>query len=118
MDYVKNKDLKRALLESKEKQRLTPETIKMFGLIVNGISKKFPYRDPQDKEDCQAFGMEDLIKYWNRYDPAKSDNPFAFISQIAKNGMQKGWKKIHSLRSVKTISFSRIVKEETENYNV
>jgi DNA-directed RNA polymerase specialized sigma subunit len=118
MEYVKNKDLKRALLESKEGSRLTPETIRMFELIVSGLSKIFPYRDPQDKEDCQAFGMEDLIKYWNRYDPAKSDNPFAFISQVAKNGMQKGWKKIHSQRSVKTIAFSRIVREDNENYNV
>ena len=118
MEYVKNKDLKRALLESKEKQRLTAETITMFGLIVTGLSKTFSYRDPQDKEDCQAFGMEDLIKYWNRYNPDKSDNPFAFISQIAKNGMQKGWKKIYSLRSVKTIPFSRIVKEENDTYNV
>lgn len=118
MEYVKNKELKRALLESKTKSGLTPETIEMFKLIVTGLSKTFPYRDPQDKEDCQAFGMEDLIKYWNRYNPEKSDNPFAFISQIAKNGMQKGWKKIHSLRSVKSIPFSRIVKEENENYNV
>lgn len=118
MEYVRNKDLKRALLESKEKNKLTSETIEMFTLIVTGLSKTFPYRDLQDKEDCQAFGMEDLIKYWNRYDPAKSDNPFAFITQVAKNGMQKGWKKIHSLRSVKTIPFSRIVKEDNDNYNV
>ena len=118
MEYVKNKDLKRALMESREKSKLTPETIKMFTLIVAGLSKTLPYRDPQDKEDCQAFGMEDLIKYWNRYNPDKSDNPFAFISQIAKNGMYKGWKKIHSLRSVKTIAFSRIVREDNENYNV
>jgi len=34
MIYVKNKDLKRALLESKEKGELTSETVKMFTLIV------------------------------------------------------------------------------------
>ena len=118
MDYVKNKDLKRALLESKNNGALTKETIEMFFLIVTGLSKTKSYRDYEDKEDCIAFGLEDLIKYWDRFDPQVSDNPFAFISQIAKNGMQKGWKKIHSTRSVKSIPFSRLTKEENQNYNV
>ncbi len=95
MIYVKNKELKRALQESKEKGQLTDETVKMFTLIVNGMSKTHSYRDNEDREDCISSGLEDLIKYWNRYDPEKSDNPFAFISQIAHNGMKKGWKKIH-----------------------
>ena len=90
MIYVKNKELKRALQESKEVGKLTSETVQMFTLIVNGMSKTHSYRDHEDREDCISFGLEDLIKYWNRYDPEKSDNPFAFISQIAHNGMKKG----------------------------
>jgi len=116
--YVRNKDLKRALIESKTEGRLTAETIKMFMLIVEGLSKTKSYRDPEDKEDCIAFGLEDLVKYWNRFDPAKSDNPFAFITQIAKNGMQKGWKKIHSPKSIKTVPFSRITRDDNSNYNI
>jgi DNA-directed RNA polymerase specialized sigma subunit len=118
MIYVKNKELKRALIESKEKGALTNETIQMFLLIVNGMSKTHSYRDTVDKEDCTASGIEDLIKYWNRYDPAKSENAFAFISQIAHNGMKKGWKKIHPPKAIKTIPFSRIVREENSSYNV
>jgi hypothetical protein len=43
MEYVKNKELKRALSESKEKGKLTAETVKMFTLIVNGLSKTKSY---------------------------------------------------------------------------
>jgi len=118
MIYIKNKDLKRALQESKEKGELTLETIKMFSLIVNGMSKTHSYRDLEDREDCISSGMEDLIKYWNRYDPEKSDNPFAFITQIAHNGMKKGWKKIHPPKSVKTIPFSKITKDDDSTYNI
>jgi len=118
MVYVKNKELKRALHESKEQGELTRETIKMFMMIVGGMAKTHSYRDSEDREDCMASGLEDLVKYWNRYNPEKSDNAFAFISQIAHNGMKKGWKKIHPLRSIKTIPFSRIAKEENSNYNV
>lgn len=118
MIYIKNKELKRALKESKDKGELTLETIKMFTLIVNGMSKTHSYRDLEDREDCISSGIEDLVKYWNRYDPEKSDNPFAFISQIAHNGMKKGWKKIHPPKSIKTIPFSRITKEENSGYNI
>ena len=38
-NYVKNADLMRAILESKEKGVLTPETISMIYLMINGISK-------------------------------------------------------------------------------
>ena len=61
-DYVKNSDLMRAILESKEKGSLTPETVSMFYLMVQGISKKMAYKDPDDKDDCMAFAMEDLCK--------------------------------------------------------
>ena len=118
MIYVKNKELKRALQESKDNGILTSETITMFSMIVNGMAKTHSYRDIEDREDCISSGMEDLIKYWNRFDPLKSDNPFAFISQIAHNGMKKGWKKIHPPKSIKTIPFSRIAKEENSNYNI
>lgn len=118
MIYVKNKELKRALGESKDNGVLTSETIKMFQMIVNGMAKTHSYRDIEDREDCISSGMEDLVKYWNRFDPAKSDNPFAFISQIAHNGMKKGWKKIHPPKSIKTIPFSRIAKEENSSYNI
>ena len=110
MIYVINNDLKRALEESKQKGELTSEAIRMFSLIVNGISKTHYYCDFEDREDCISSGMEHLIKYWDRYDPEKSDNPFAFITQIAHNGMKKGWKEIHPLKSVKTIPLSKIIK--------
>ena len=115
--YVRNKDLMAAVLESKEKGELTPETIEMFGLMVQGISKKMAYRDPDDKADCMAFAMEDLCKYWNRYNPEKSNNPFAYFTQIAKNGFAKGWKKIHPPKAPKTIPFSYITGDDN-TYNV
>jgi len=61
-DYVKNSDLMIAIVESKKLGQLTPETIRMFNLMIQGISKKMAYKDPEDKEDCMAFAMEDLCK--------------------------------------------------------
>jgi hypothetical protein len=116
-NYVKNPDLLRVVAESKEKGELTPETIKMFTLMIEGITKKMSYKNPDDKADCMAFAMEDLCRYWNRFDPEKSNNPFAYFTQIAKNGMAKGWKKIHPPKSPRTIPFSHITGEDN-SYNV
>lgn len=116
-EYVKNADLMKAIIESKNKGELTSDTIRMFNLMIQGISKKMAYKDPEDKEDCMAFAMEDLCKYWNRFDPEKSNNPFAYYTQIAKNGFAKGWKKIHPPKSPKTIPFSYITGDDN-SYNI
>ena len=116
-EYVKNKDLMAAAIESKKQGKLTPELIKMFILMIEGISKKMAYKDPNDKEDCMAFAMEDLCRYWDRFNPDKYDNPFAYFTQIAKNGFAKGWKKIHHPKNPKIIPFSHITGEDNI-YNV
>ena len=116
-EYVKNSELLIAVVESKQKGHLTPDTIYMFNLMINGISKKMSYKDPADKEDCMAFAMEDLCKYWDRFKPEKSDNAFSYFTQIAKNGFAKGWKKIHPPKSPKTIPFSYITGDDN-TYNI
>lgn len=116
--YVNNEALKKALAESKQKGELTREAVDMFILIANGVARVKSYKVSEDREDCVASGLEDLIKYWDRYNPEQSDNAFAFITQVAYNGIQKGWKKIHSAKSIKTISFSSIIQEDDHNYNI
>ena len=74
-------------------------------------------KDPEDREDCMSFAMEDLVRYWNRFDPAKSNNPFAYYTQIAKNGFAKGWKKLHPPKALKTIPFSYITGNDN-SYNI
>ena len=116
-EYVKNSDLLRAVSESKSKGHLTPETIRMFSMMIDGISKKMAYKDPEDRADCMSFAMEDLCKYWDRFNPEKSNNPFAYFTQIAKNGFAKGWKKLHPPKNPKTIPFYYITGDDN-SYNV
>ena len=115
--YVKNKDLLQEFKLSKEKGELNPEIVNMFYLIIDGISKRMSYKDPSDKEDCMAVAMEDLCKYWDRFNPDKSDNAFSYFTQIAKNGFAKGWKKIHPPKNPKTIPFSYITGDDN-TYNI
>lgn len=104
--YVKNKDLLQEVIKSKEQGYLTPSAIDMFKLIAEESNKKLRYRDPMDREDCISGAMEDLLKYWNRFNPEISTNAFSFYTQIAKNGFAKVWKKLHPPDKGHTLSLS------------
>lgn len=104
--YVKNKDLLREVLISKEQNQLTATAVDMFIKIATESNKNLRYKDPMDKEDCISAAIEDLLKYWDRFNPEKSTNAFAFYSQIAKHGFAKGWKKLHHPDKGQTLSLS------------
>ena len=94
--HVKNKDLREELIKSKEKDELTKEALDMFILMANKFSTKFKYVYPEDKEDCISFAVMDCYMYWRGYNPDKSANAFAYVTQIIKNGFAKGWRKLYA----------------------
>lgn len=107
MHYVKNSDLLKEIIVSKEKGSLTPKALDMLMRIANESNKRLRYKNPLDKEDCISGAIEDLLRYWDRFDPAKSNNPFAFYSQMAKHGFGKVWKKLHPEGFDNTLSLSQ-----------
>ena len=93
--YVKNADLKREIIKSKEQNELTKEALDMLILMANRMSNTMSYMYPEDKQDCIAGSIEDAFRYWRSYDPNKSDNAFAYFSQLVKNGAAKSFKKLY-----------------------
>jgi DNA-directed RNA polymerase specialized sigma subunit len=93
--YLKNKELKRALIESKEKDELTSEALEMIQLMVKRLSTKFSYEYPEDREDCASVAIMDVIQYWRGYNPETSPNAFAYFTTMIINGMGKGWRKLN-----------------------
>lgn len=105
--HVKNKDLREELVLSKQKNELTPQALDMFILMAKKFSANFTYVYEEDKEDCISFAIMDCYLYWRGYDPEKSANAFAYITQIIKNGFAKGWRKLYgNMPKSKKISVS------------
>jgi DNA-directed RNA polymerase specialized sigma subunit len=92
---VKNADLRNEIIKSKEKDELTKEALDMFILMARKFSKKLNYIYPEDREDCISFAVMDCYQYWRGYDPEKSQNAFAYYTQVIKNGFAKGWRKLY-----------------------
>ena len=104
--YVTNKTLVPEIIKSKEQGKLTNEAIKMLMMLSERAIRKLHYKDPEDRRDCLAFAQMDLIKYWDRFDPEKGSNAFAYYTQIAKKGYAKGWNKLHPKKHSGTIRMS------------
>lgn len=104
--YVSNKELLKEIIESKAQGSLTPRAIVLLDKMIDEISKVFKYRLEEDREDCKAFAMEDVIKYWNRFDPEKSSNAFSYYTQLIKHGSAKGWRRLYPIKASMMISIS------------
>jgi hypothetical protein len=114
MAYVKPKELYEEICISLAQKQLTPKAVDMLKLIAERANQKLKYTDPMDREDCIGFALLDLLKYWDRFNPEKTTNAFAFYTQIAKNGYAKGWHKIHPGKYKGTISLDRKQNSDSE----
>ena len=93
--YLKNKNLLHEYHRSMERGEMTPELVKMFELLVNRISSKFYYRIEEDRKDAKQNALYHLCRSWHKFNPERSDNPFAYYTQIAKMGFAQGWNQLY-----------------------
>jgi hypothetical protein len=105
-NYLNNADFYRAIVESKEQGKLTRDAEKMLILLAEKAINKMKYVDEKDREDCLAFAILDLLKYWKNFNPQYT-NAFAYFTEIAKKGYAKGWNTIHPEKYKGTLSIDR-----------
>jgi DNA-directed RNA polymerase specialized sigma24 family protein len=94
--YVNNKDLYLAMVKFKEavdkaqKENkplpIVPDYVgTCFMLICNKLSTKPNFMNYSYREDMVADGIENCVAAAHSFDPSKSNNPFAYFTQIAWN---------------------------------
>lgn len=105
-NYLNNKDLYAAIVESKEQDKLTPTAEKMLVMLAERAIRKLTYVNEEDRQDCLQFALLDLLKYWRNFNPEYT-NAFAYFTEIAKRGYAKGWNKIHPKKYKSTLSLDR-----------
>jgi len=108
--YLSNKDLLNEIKISKSKGEPTDKLVQMFILLSNHTSQRLKYRNPMDREDCIAAAIEDLVRYWYKFDETKYSNAFAYYTQIVKNAFVKSWYILgHKPNSPEIISISNLI---------
>ena len=91
--YINNADFCKALIDYKTKVELsiTNNTTKpaipnyigeCFLKIAHGLSHKPNFINYSYRDEMIADGIENCIMYFENFDPLKSNNPFAYFTQI------------------------------------
>jgi len=91
--YVNNKEFLAAMVEfknmvneaaslEKERPRVTPYIGECFMKIAVHLSHKPNFINYTFKEEMISDGIENCLQYIDNFDPEKSQNPFAYFTQI------------------------------------
>ena len=84
MIHYKN-DLKEAIKEEKDKPIVPNYIGESILLICNNLAKKPNFSGYTYKQDMISDGVMDCISAVDNFDPDKTNNPFAYFTQIAWN---------------------------------
>lgn len=102
-NYLSNKNLLRALQESRDKNYPTDELTNMFILLTDRYASRPEFKGYAYTwlDDMKQEALLHCLKAWNKFDPEKSDNPFAFFTSTIKHAMWQFSSKLKKHREVK-----------------
>lgn len=100
IQYTTNKNLYYEIVVSKAQGKLTDKAFQMLMKIVNGVGKKFFYKDFNDRFDCEGYAIECVIRNWYNFDEEKYDNPFAYYTEIIKRAYAFQWNALEKGRKM------------------
>ena len=86
--YVKNKDLIVEVIKFKEDGVASEELGQMLIAIATKLSTKGNFMSYTWRQDMISEAVLTCIKYLKNFNPDKSQNPFAYITQICKNSFK------------------------------
>lgn len=116
MEYIKNKDLIPELAKCKELGKVTEELGSMFYLIAKNLSSKGNWSGYTYKDDMIQEAVFTCVKYIKNFDINKSNNPFAYITQICSNAFKAYVKKQKKHSDIKDTCYKEIESlEEQKN---
>lgn len=117
-NYINNKTLYEAMIEHREKlnEGLKPQVSTYIGqsilLICNNLAKRPNFSGYSYKDELISDGIVDCLAAIDNFDPNKTNNPFAYFTQIAWNAFVRRIQKEHKHAYIKHKNF-----ENTLMYN-
>lgn len=85
VNYLNNKDMLAEVVKSKEQGKMTNKLAHMLQTLAARYGRKGNYSNYTYNDDMQAYAMYMLVKTWDKFNPEKSSNPFAFFTQCIKH---------------------------------
>ena len=83
--YLNNADLLIELEKSRNQDRMTERLAHMLQTLAARYASQGNFAGYSYVDDMKAYAMFMICRTWHRFDPAKSNNPFAFFTQCIKH---------------------------------
>lgn len=83
--FLRNKDLVAEVIVCKNTGKMSNELARMLMLMTEKLSKKSNFANYTYIEDMRSFATMCLVNTWSEFDPARSNNAFAFYTQCIIN---------------------------------
>lgn len=83
--YLSNKNMMTQIYISKEQGYMSEELGNMLLLLAKRYSQKPNFCNYSYIDDMISWALVLCCRYWDNFNPEKSQNPFAFFTQIIKN---------------------------------
>lgn len=99
--HVNNSKLYYEIVISKGRGILSRKAEKMIEILGTEAIRKKSYKYREDKYDCLQSGLLDMYQNWYKFNSRKSDNAFAYLTEVFKRGIAKGWNEIHKKKGDK-----------------
>ena len=98
--YISSKELYCEIIISQARGNLSRRAKDMLILLGERTIEKFTYFNPDDKFDCFQQGLYDLFKNWHLFNSQKSENTFAYLTEVFKRGATQGLNMLHKRKGV------------------
>lgn len=83
--YVRNKDLLPEIIKCRDRGKISEYLGEMLLLIVNNYARRSNWSNYTYKDDMKGHAMVHLTNAALKFDPKRSQNPFAYYTQVTKN---------------------------------
>jgi hypothetical protein len=86
--YINNADFLKALIEYKQRKKINPDEPipnyigECWMKIAEGLSHKPNFISYTYRDEMISDGIENCLMYFENFNPDKSNNPFAYFTQI------------------------------------
>ena len=94
--YIDKKELLDEVIACQANDNTMSQNLqKMMILLVDRVGTKFSYIKEEDREDCKGEALLHLFTNWHQFDIQKTENIFAYLTQIVMNGYHTGFVRMY-----------------------
>lgn len=116
INYLSNKNILEQLRLSNENNQATDELCRMFIRLAHRLSSKGNFVSYSFREEMESEGVLHMFSAWHKFDVEKSQNPFAFFTQVCKNAFIQVLNKEKKHRNIRDQLLVEHGMEPSNNY--